>query len=100
MISKDSSWLADLRIDHKYEYILKKYNWKLSDYGRAKLENLQREDGTRLLEGFGDVVLMHYLIVDLEYNKKPGAWLVRHRNKNPLDNRLVNLEIIQSPYDN
>jgi hypothetical protein len=55
--------------------------------------NLKRKDGTRKLEGFGCMVLLHQLIMYLEHGKKSDIKnQVRHLSGDHLDNRLVNLE--------
>jgi hypothetical protein len=87
-----ASWVRDLQIDEKYEYLLTTYSWSLDGTGRPKTDNRKRNDGTRKFEGFADAVYIYQLIKYLEHGKKSNVKRqVRHLNHNVLDNRVENL---------
>jgi hypothetical protein len=87
------AWVRDLQIDEKYAYLLREYNWYLDSRSRARTTNLKRNDGSRKLEGFGNSVYLHQLIMCSEYTEKSNSTRhVRHLNHDRLDNRLMNLK--------
>jgi hypothetical protein len=86
------SWILDLQIDTKYTYLLREYAWSLSAHGRPITGNLKRKCGGQKLQGFSCVVLLHQLIMYLEYGEKSDMKRqVCHKNHDFLDNRLENL---------
>lgn len=80
--------LDQIKLDPIHRWMLKQYRWKVTQYGYVHRSTRLggRRPGSRSIN-----VYLHRAVMGLEYGDPRE---VDHLNGDPLDNRIVNLEIV------